>query len=107
MKKILGIIGKVLLVILITVAFVFITLVAMIKMICSEISESAKELFATTMLETGQMKFLATMFLSKEELQDLVNKNSVEAMNTEVNTDLINIGESKPNEEFDKNGIKC
>lgn len=105
MKKVLGVIGKVLLVILITVAFVFITLVAMIKMICSEISESAKELFATTMLETGQMKFLATMFLSKEELQDLVNKNSVEAMNTEVNTNLINIGESEQNEEFDKNGI--
>ena len=102
MKKFFGAIGKILLVILITVLFVLITLVGMIKMICSGISESAKELFATTMLETGQMKFLATMFLSKEELQDLVNKNSVEAMNTEVNTELINIGDT---EEFDKNGI--
>lgn len=105
MKKFFGVVGKVLLVILITVLFVLITLVAMIKMICSGISESAKELFATTMLETGQMKFLATMFLSAEELQDLVNRNSVEAMNTEVNTDLINIGESEQSEEFDKNGI--
>lgn len=102
MKKFFGAIGKILLVILITVLFVLITLVGMIKMICSGISESAKELFATTMLETGQMKFLATMFLSKEELQDLVNKNSVEAMNTEVNTELINIGDTQ---EFDKNGI--
>jgi len=105
MKKILGIIGKILLVLIITVAFVAITLVAMIKMICSNISESAKELFATTMLETGQMKFLATMFLSNEEVQKLVNKNSVEAMNTEVDTNLINIEDAEKNEEFDKNGI--
>lgn len=105
MKKFFGVISKILLVILITVSFVVITLFAMIKMICSGISESAKELFATTMLETGQMKFLATIFLSQEELQDLVNRNSVEAMNTEVNTDLINIGEFEQSEEFDKNGI--
>lgn len=105
MKKILGVIGKVVLVILITILFVLITLVAMIKLICSGISESAKELFATTMLETGQMKFLATMFLSAEELQALVNRNSVEAMNTEINTDLINIDKSEKNKEFDKNGI--
>lgn len=99
MKKVFGAILKIIIVLLITVAFVLITLVAMIKMICSGISENAKELFATTMLETGQMKFLATMFLSKEELKDLVNKNSVETMNTEVDTNLINI------ENADKNGI--
>ena len=75
MKKILGIIGRVFNVIIITVLIVLITLVVVIKMICGGISESAKELFATTMLETGQMKFLANMFLSKEELQELVNKN--------------------------------
>jgi len=102
MKKFFEAILKIIIVLLITVAFVLITLVAMIKMICSDISESAKELFATTMLETGQMKFLATMFLSKEEVQDLVNRNSVEAMNTEVDTNLINIEEDA---EFDKNGI--
>ena len=104
MKKFFGVIGKILLVIVITVAFVLITLVAMIKMICSGISESAKELFATTMLETGQMKFLASMFLSKEELQELVNKNSVAVMNTEVDTNLIHVEEK--NEEFDINGIE-
>lgn len=106
MKKFLGVIGKVLLVVLITVLFVLITLIAMIKMICSGISESAKELFATTMLETGQMKFLATMFLSKEELKDLVDRNSVEAMNTEVDTALITVAGQEANKEFDKNGIE-
>ena len=106
MKKFFGVIGKVLLVVLITVLFVLITLIAMIKMICSGISESAKELFATTMLETGQMKFLASMFLSKEELQDLVDRNSVEVMNTEVDTALITVVGDKSDKEFDKNGIE-
>ena len=103
MKKFFEVIGKVLLTILITVLFVLITLVAMIRMICSNISESAKALFATTMLETGQMKFLASMFLSQQELNELINKNSVEAMNTEVNTELINV---ENNKEIDKNGIE-
>ncbi len=106
MKKIFGVIGKVLIVILITAIFILITLFGMIKMICSGISESAKELFATTMLETGQMKFLATMFLSKEELQQLVNKNSVAAMSTEVDTNLIKVGEKNDKSEFDINGIE-
>ena len=104
MKKVIGAISKILITILVTIAMILITLVIMIKMICSDISESAKELFATTMLETGQMKFLASMFLSKEELQELVNKNSVEAMNTEIDTNLINLGQK--NEEFDINGIE-
>lgn len=103
MKKIIGLIGKILITILITILIVLITLIIMIKMICSGISESAKELFATTMLETGQMKFLASMFLSQQELKELVNKNSVEAMNTEINTDLINI---ESNTEINKNGIE-
>ena len=103
MKKFLEIALKSIAVILITIIIILITLIITIKMICSGISESAKALFATTMLETGQMKFLATMFLSEKELQELVNRNSVEVMNTEVNIDLINIEEGK---EIDKNGIE-
>ena len=104
MKKILKIISKTLLVILITIIIILITLCIMIKMICSGISESAKELFATTMLETGQMKFVATMFLSKEEIQKLVDKNSIQAMNTEINTELINTETSYGKNDI--NGIK-
>lgn len=108
MKKVIGAISKtlttILITILITIAIILITLLIMIKMICSDISQSAKELFATTMLETGQMKFLASMFLSKEELQELVNKNSVAVMNTEIDTNLIHVEEK--DEEIDINGIE-
>lgn len=112
MKNLFKFIGRFLIVLLITAIFVLITLLITMKLICSDISEGAKELFATTILETGQMKFLAGMYLSNEEIQKLVNRNSVQAMSTEVDTSLIkanseNKDDKKVEEEgFDKNGIK-
>ena len=111
MKNMFKAIGRILIVLLITVLFVFITLLITMKLICSDISEGAKELFATTILETGQMKFLAGMYLSNEEIQKLVNRNSVQAMSTEVDTSLIKTSsntetEDEKEEGFDENGIK-
>lgn len=100
MKKVVKIFSKILAFLGVTVGIIFITLVITLKMICSNISPSAKELFATTMLETGQLKFLTKIFLSKEEIKKLVDKNSMEVMNTEIDPDLI-----KTDGNFDKNGI--
>ena len=100
MDKTLSIIRKVLATLLVTILFFIVTLIVTMKMICSDISYSAKELFATTMLETGQFKFLATTFLSAEEVQQLVNGNSVSEMKTEMNTNLIKGGNA------DINGIE-
>lgn len=76
---------------LVTVLFMLLVLVITIKMICSNISPSAKELYATTMLETGQLKFMATLFMDSEELQKIVDGNTVKAMNVEIDTNLITI----------------
>ncbi len=73
----------------VTIGFVFVTLIITIALICSDISESAKELFVTTMLETGQLKFVPNLFLSSEEIQRLVDNNSMATMNVEVDTSLI------------------
>ena len=100
MKRILAIVWKTLATLLVTVLFFIVTVLITMKIICSDISQSAKELFATTMLETGQFKFLATMFLSSEEVQQLVNGNSVSEMKTEMNTSLIKGGNK------DLNGIE-
>ena len=86
-----------------TVLIILATLIITIKMICSNISLSAKELFTTTILETGQMKFLASIFLSKEEIQEVINKNSIQTMEIEVNTDLIDT--EKTEVEYGVNGI--
>lgn len=94
-------------VLLITILFVFLTVMITMRLICSNISEGAKELFATTFLETGQMKFVVSIFLSNEEIQALVNKNSVQAMSTEVDTSLIKVSNTNTGlEGFDENGIK-
>lgn len=72
-----------------TIGMVLVTFVIMMILICHGPSEKAKELFVTTLLETGQMKFLANMFVSEEEIQKIVDKNSMATMDAEVNTDLI------------------
>ena len=90
MKKALNVIGKIFSFLGVTLGMIFIALVLTITLICHGPSESAKELFATTILETGQLKFLANVFLSKEELQEIVDKNSLQDMDAEVDENLIN-----------------
>lgn len=98
MKKALSIIGKVFSFLGVTLGMVFIALVLTITLICHGPSESAKELFATTILETGQLKFLANVFLSKDELQKIVDKNSLQDMDVEVDENLINTEGNKEKE---------
>ena len=58
------------------------------KVICSD--EAAKTTFITTVLETGQMKFLASLALSEEEIAKVVAANSMNKMeDADVNEDLI------------------
>ena len=69
-------------------AVLFITL----KLMCSDSFPHVQQTFVTTILETGQLKFLASWFLSSEEIQDIVDKNSMKEFNVQVNTDLIQTG---------------
>lgn len=89
--------GKVLATISVTVLAVFLTLVMMIFLICHGPSEKATELFTTTFLETGQMKFIVSIFLSNDRIQEIVAKNSMSEMTAEVDTNLIQIDESVQN----------
>ncbi len=97
MKKFLKILGKVFAFLGITVGMVFVCLLLTITLICHGPSNSAKELFATTILETGQLKFLANVFLSKDEIEGIVSKNSLQDMNVEIDENLIktNIDKTK------------
>lgn len=89
MKKVLSSIGKAFSFLGVTVAMVLVALIFTIVLICHGPSESAKELFATTILETGQLKFLVNVFLSKDEIQAIVDKNSLQDMQEEIDTNLI------------------
>lgn len=97
MKKFLKILGKVFAFVGVTIGMVFVCLLLTITLICHGPSNSAKELFATTILETGQLKFLANVFLSKDEIEGIVSKNSLQDMNVEIDENLIetNIDKTK------------
>ena len=88
-SKILKYTGRTGLVVLTLVAALALTLVLIINSFCNGASPAAKKVFVTTILETGQLKFLASWFLSQDEIQEVVNSNSMEAFNEEVNTSLI------------------
>ncbi len=93
-KKIGMYVLKGLAVLLTLVLIVAATLLISLKMICSDAYPAAQQMFVTTILETGQLKFLASWFLSADEIQAIVDKNSMKEFNEEVDDGLIQIGSS-------------
>lgn len=91
-RKIAGIFLKTMAFILTTIVALVVTLLLTLNMLCSDAYPSVQRTFVTTILETGQLKFLASWFLSPEEIQAIVDQNSMQAFNNEVDTDLIHSG---------------
>lgn len=91
-RKIAGIFLKTMAFILTTIVALVVTLLLTLNMLCSDTYPSVQRTFVTTILETGQLKFLASWFLSPEEIQAIVDQNSMQAFNNEVDTDLIHSG---------------
>ena len=82
-------------------AVVVVTLFISLKMICSDVFPHVQQTFVTTILETGQLKFLASLVLTSEEIQEIVDQNSMKDFDVEVDSDLIQIGGSNNSEEND------
>ena len=91
-------IGKIIAFFGVTIGVLVITLFLTIFLICHGPSDSARNLFVTTILETGQLKFLASVFLSDEEISKIVAANSLSVMQEEIDTDLITINENSEKE---------
>lgn len=104
-KKIGKYIGRGLLVILTTVLAVVLALLIVIATIIKGPSPAAKTTFVTTVLESGNLKFLASVFLSDEEIQEIVNSTSMGEMQTDVDSDLIDTT-AEVDGNFDENGIE-
>ena len=68
---------------------------------CYGPSTHARNLFVTTLLETGQLKFAVKLFASNSLVQDIVKENSMATFTEEIDEDLINT-----ESEIDKNGIE-
>ena len=91
-KKIGMISLKVMSFVLTFVVAVAVTLLVSLKMICSDSFPHVQQTFVTTILETGQLKFLASLFLSPEEIQKIVDENSMKDFDVEIDTGLIQMG---------------
>lgn len=91
-KKIGGFFLKTMAILLTAVLALAATLLLTLNMLCSDVYPSVQRTFVTTILETGQLKFLASWFLSPDEIQAIVNQNSMQAFNNEVDTNLIQSG---------------
>lgn len=114
-KKVLSVALKVLLVIVVTLGILFGTFYIVLQKCCNGPSEAARTLFITTILETGQLKFLANWVSTEEERNEIINANSMEHVDTTVDTSLITVNtddgsgdEENPyaDEKFDENGIR-
>ena len=99
--KLIKLIGKLFSFIGIFLVFLVATLYCMGLIFCYGPSVHARNLFITTILETGQMKFLARMFMNNKQIQKIVDSNSMKNLDAEIDNSLIKI-----DNEMDKNGIE-
>ncbi len=73
------------------IIILLITVFLMMKIICG-ISVPARNTFITTVLETGQLKFVAGLCLPEDEIAEIVAQNSLVKLDeTDINESLINI----------------
>lgn len=89
--KVLSFMGIFLLIFIVTI---YLTVILFVK----GPSTSARELFVTTILETGQLKFLASLVLNEQEINDIVNKNSLQEFNKDIDTNLIDVSNNTSKE---------
>lgn len=92
--NVLPVIGKVLAFLMTFIVILAATVFIMMQIICRG-STASRNTFITTVLETGQLKFLASLCLSDEEIAEVVNANSMKGLtDTNVNEGLISIDNS-------------
>lgn len=74
-KRILKIFGWIIVFLLSTLVILFVTLYLLMGMLCNGPSTSARETFVATMLETGNMKFVVSWYLTEEEILAITGGN--------------------------------
>lgn len=88
-RIILRIAGRTLTVILTTAIALFIGAYSMLWIFCHGPSEAARDLFVSTIMETGQMKFLASWYFSEDEILEITGNNSMQHNDANVDPDII------------------
>ena len=99
--KLLKVIGKLFSFVGVFLLTLLVTIYGMGLIFCYGPSIHARNLFITTILETGQMKFIAGLLMSDKAIQEVVDSNSMASLDEEIDDSLIKI-----NNDLDKNGIE-
>ncbi len=68
-------------------------------------SPAARDVMVTTVLESGNLKFLAGLFLSSEEIEKIISRTSMSKMDEHQDTELVDT-EGTAEGNFDENGIE-
>lgn len=115
-NKVLTILGRVGIILGITIVALVVGLYTMLLICCKGPSKSAQNLFVSTFLETGALKFVPSLYFSEKEIEEIVGSNSREQIDDDVDPGLIDIpggnedeNDNKDNEyndNFDENGIQ-
>lgn len=95
-KRVMGVIGKILLILLETVLLLAICLYGLMYVVAKGPSPAARDLFVMSVRETSAVGWLANLFFTDEEIAQIENKKDVEDF-VETDTSLIQIPkETKP-----------
>lgn len=88
---VLRVIRRILLVLATFVTVTFVGAYSTLWVICHGTSKAAKNLFVSTILETGALKFLATWYFTDEEILAITSENSMAQITEDVNTGMISV----------------
>lgn len=97
------VVRRTLLVLFTFAAVTFVGAYSTLWVICHGTSKAAKNLFVSTILETGALQFLATWFFTDEEILAITNENSMAQISEDVNTGMIFVQTSVGNGESSAN----
>ena len=95
MKKFFRVFGKCMAFVGVFILMLFITLYSCLLLICYGPSKSARNIFTTTFLETGALKFVVHLVLPSKTINEIVKSNSLKDMDSNVDSALINTSSEK------------
>ena len=110
-NRALTVIGRVFLTLLLFLAVTAAGAYTTLWVICHGPSRAASDLFVSTILETGQAKFLASWYFTEEEILEITGRNAMGDTAEEVDTGLISRPSKGPEAEqgeeepFDLNAV--
>lgn len=88
-------IKKVFSVVIVLLLFLVVNIYLVGLIICYGPSPNARDLFVTTFLETGNMKFMVNLFMGPKQIQSIVNKNTMDDFVSEIDESMIDLSGSE------------